>query len=148
MSSPSVPVDPAPKDPYYPNSSSMTPRSAANMPEIRRLYEKRFQSYQLSPGQPEPTNECRLLLALELAKAMLEHYFPPLPTPFVQHHSINLHNGVFQYNSTTPRNFQCMSFHQTLLEVGMLTANMNMPMQLQMEPLSRRHSHTPFSPLL
>jgi hypothetical protein len=47
------------------------------MPEIRCLYEKYFQSYQPSPGQPEPTNECRLLLALELAKAMLEHYFPP-----------------------------------------------------------------------
>ena len=77
MSSPSVPVDPALKDPYYPNGSGMTPRSAADVPEIRRLYEQHFQSYQLSPGRPEPINECRLLLALELAKTMVEHYFPP-----------------------------------------------------------------------
>ena len=77
MSSPLVPVDSALKDPYDPNGSSMTPRSAANVPEIRSLYKQYFQSYQLSPGQPEPTNEFRLLLALELAKAMLEHYFPP-----------------------------------------------------------------------
>jgi len=77
MSPPSVPVDPALKDPYDPNGSGITPRSAASVPEIRGLYEQYFQSYQLSPGKPEPTNEFRLLLALELAKAMLEHYFPP-----------------------------------------------------------------------
>lgn len=76
MSLPSVPIDPALKDPYDPNGSDMTPRSAADVPEIRCLYEKYFQSYQLSPGQPEPINECRLLLALELAKAMLDTTSP------------------------------------------------------------------------
>ena len=77
MSSLSVPVDPALKDPYDPNGSGITPRSAAYVPEIRSLYEQYFQSYQLSPGKPEPTNEFSFLLALELAKAMLQHYFPP-----------------------------------------------------------------------
>lgn len=55
----------------------MTLRFAADVPEIRCLYEQYFQLYQLSLGQPEPTNEYRLLLALELAKAVLEHCFPP-----------------------------------------------------------------------
>ena len=77
MSSPSVPIDPTLKDPYDLNGSGMTLRFAADMPEIRCLYEQYFQLYQLSPDQPEPTNECRLLLALKLAKAVLEYCFSP-----------------------------------------------------------------------
>lgn len=147
MSSPSVPIGPALKDPYDPNGSGITPRSAADMPEIRCLYEKCFQSYQLSLGQPEPTNECRLLLALELAKAMLEYYFPPSAYS-IRAASFNKFARRSPIQLDDPSEFQCTSFHQTTFEVGMLTANTNMLMQLLMEPLSRRHSHTPFSLLL
>ncbi|OCL11317.1 hypothetical protein AOQ84DRAFT_192717 [Glonium stellatum] len=72
----SIPVDPSLKDPYDPNDSCTSSRSAADVLIIRTLYEQYFQSYQLAPGQHTPTNESRLSLALELAKAMLEYYFP------------------------------------------------------------------------